>query len=120
MPAGSFSLALTTFVSQNIGANKPERIKKGARFGIIAGMLISETAGVFIYIFAPYLIRLFDGDSEVIKFGVAQARNIVFAYFLVSFSHCMARRATRSGACQKYLCLQWYFSGALSELYGLH
>lgn len=90
MPAGSFSLALTTFVSQNIGANKPERIKKGARFGIIAGMLISETAGVFIYIFAPYLIRLFDGDSEVIKFGVAQARNIVFAYFLVSFSHCMA------------------------------
>lgn len=90
LPAGSFALSLTTFVSQNIGAKKYDRVKKGAIFGVVSGMVISEVVGVLIYIFAPFLLSLFDKDPTVISFGVEMARNIVFAYFLVAFSHCMA------------------------------
>ena len=90
LPAGSFSLALSTFVSQNIGAKQYDRAKKGAAFGLIAAMVISELAGVFIYFTAPQLVGFFNDDPEVIRYGVLMARNIVFAYALVAYSNAMA------------------------------
>lgn len=33
LPINSFTMALTTFVGQNLGAKQEERTKKGARFG---------------------------------------------------------------------------------------
>ena len=90
LPASSFSLALSTFVSQNIGAEAYERAKKGAAFGLVAAMVISELAGVGIYIAAPQLVGFFNDDPEVIRYGVLMARNIVFAYALVAYSNAMA------------------------------
>ena len=90
LPAGSFSLALSTFVSQNIGAKQYDRAKKGAAFGLIAAMVISELAGVFIYFTAPQLVGFFNDDPEVIRYGVLMARNIVYAYALVAYSNAMA------------------------------
>ena len=90
LPAGSFSLALSTFVSQNIGAEQYDRAKKGAAFGLIAAMVISELAGVLIYFTAPRLVGFFNDDPEVIRYGVLMARNIVFAYALVAYSNAMA------------------------------
>lgn len=90
LPAGSFSLALSTFVSQNIGAEQYDRAKKGAAFGLIAAMVISELAGVLIYFTAPQLVGFFNDDPEVIRYGVLMARNIVFAYALVAYSNAMA------------------------------
>lgn len=90
LPASSFAMAITTFVSQNIGAKKYERVKKGAYFTLICGMLTAELIGVGIYLFAPTLIGLFNQDPTVVAYGTEMARNIVPAYFLVSFSHGMA------------------------------
>ena len=90
LPSGSFSLALSTFVSQNIGARQYERAKKGAAFGLVATMVVSELGGIFIYFAAPQLISFFNSDPEVIRYGVLMARNIVFAYALVAYSHGMA------------------------------
>ena len=90
LPAGSFSLALSTFVSQNIGAEQYDRAKKGAAFGLIAAMVISELASVLIYFTAPQLVGFFNDDPEVIRYGVLMARNIVFAYALVAYSNAMA------------------------------
>ena len=90
LPAGSFSLALSTFVSQNIGAKQYDRAKKGAAFGLIAAMVISELVGVLIYFTAPQLVSFFNEDPEVIRYGVMMARNIVFAYAMVAFSNAMA------------------------------
>ena len=90
LPSGSFSLALSTFVSQNIGAKKYDRAKKGAAFGLVATMVVSELSGIFIYFAAPQLVAFFNSDPEVIRYGVLMARNIVFAYALVAYSHGMA------------------------------
>ena len=90
LPASSFSLALSTFVSQNIGAEAYDRAKKGAAFGLIAAMVISELAGVLIYFTAPQLVGFFNDDPEVIRYGVLMARNIVYAYALVAYSNAMA------------------------------
>lgn len=90
LPITSFSIALTTFIGQNLGAKKYDRVKKGARFGVITGVTLSEIIGITIWIFAPYLIRLFNSDPEVIKYGVTQARTISLFYFLLATSHCLA------------------------------
>jgi len=90
LPITSFSLALTTFIGQNLGAKKYERAKKGARFGVIAGVILAEITGIFIWIFAPKLIRFFNSDPEVIKYGVMQARTISLFYFLLALSHCLS------------------------------
>lgn len=49
MPSGSFTMALSTFVSQNIGARKLERAKKGAGTGLLLSMGIVQLTGIMIY-----------------------------------------------------------------------
>lgn len=90
LPITSFSVALTTFIGQNIGAKQYERAKKGARFGIIAGVSLAETVGVVLWIFAPVLIRLFNDQPDVIAYGVMQMRTESLFYFLLALSHCLA------------------------------
>lgn len=90
LPVTCFALALTTFISQNLGAKEYDRAKKGAVFGIICSISIAELIGICIYAFAPHLIAAFGGNAEVVAFGVAQARTDTLFYFLLAFSHCMA------------------------------
>lgn len=90
LPITCFSLAMTTFISQNLGAKQYERAKKGARFGIICSITMAELVGLFIYLFAPILISAFNSDPQVIAYGTTQARTVTLFYFLLSFSHCIA------------------------------
>lgn len=90
MPITSFSVALTTFIGQNLGAKKYDRVKKGARFGVIAGVSLAEIIGILIWIFAPTLISFFNSQPEVIEQGVLRARVICLFYFLLAFTHCLS------------------------------
>ena len=90
LPITSFSMALTTFIGQNLGAQRPDRAKKGARFGIFTCMALAEGIGLCIYLFAPRLIALFNDEAEVVRYGTSMARTITPFYLLLSFSHCMA------------------------------
>lgn len=90
LPITSFNMAVTTFVSQNLGARKYDRAKKGARFGIIAAVVLAEIIGVIYYMFSPQLIGLFDSTAGVIEFGVKQARTVALFYMLMAFSHSVA------------------------------
>lgn len=90
LPVNCFTMALTTFVSQNLGAREYERAKKGARFGILCSISISELIGIVIYLAAPLLISAFNSDPDVIAYGAAQARTVTLFYFLLAFSHCIA------------------------------
>lgn len=90
IPVTSFSMALTTFIGQNLGAHKEDRVKKGARFGILTGVLLAEIVGVIMFIFAPSLISIFNKTPEVVAYGTQQARIEALFYCLLSLSHCMA------------------------------
>ena len=95
--AGYFEVALTTFVSQNLGAKQYDRAKKGARFGILCSITIAELIGFVIYAAAPTLIAAFNSDPAVVHYGVMQARTIALFYFLLAFSHCIAAVLRGSG-----------------------
>lgn len=90
LPITCFALALTTFISQNLGAKEYDRAKKGAVFGVICSVVTAELVGVVIYTFAPYLIAAFNNTPEVLSYGIAQAHTASLFYFLLAFSHCMA------------------------------
>ena len=90
LPVTSFNMAATTFISQNLGAKQYDRAKKGARFSILAAVLIAEAIGIVYYIFAPYLIGTFDSSPGVIRYGVTQAHIVTLFYLLLAFSHSIA------------------------------
>lgn len=90
LPVTSFTMALTTYVSQNLGAGEYDRAKKGSRFGIITSLLLAELIGVLMYLFAPQLTSIFTETPEVIALGVEQARTISLFYCLLAFSHAIA------------------------------
>lgn len=90
LPINSFTMALTTFVGQNLGARQLDRTQKGARFGILVTVLLAELIGVGVFIFAPQMIAAFDATPEVVRFGVEKARTAALFYCLLAFSHSVA------------------------------
>lgn len=90
LPITCFSMALTTFISQNLGAKQYGRAKKGARFGILCSIAMAELVGISLYLTIPVLVRAFNRTPEVIAYGTAQARTVTLFYFLLAFSHCIA------------------------------
>ena len=90
LPVTCFAMALATFVSQNIGAGKLDRVRRGMRFGMGTSALLAEGVGVGMFLLAPLLIGTFNSQPEVIAFGVRQARTVALFYCLLAFSHCSA------------------------------
>lgn len=90
LPVTCFSMALATFVSQNIGAKQFGRVRRGMRFGAACSALMAEAVGVAVWLFAPALLGAFSADPAVTAVGVAQARTISLFYCLLAYSHCCA------------------------------
>ena len=90
LPITSFNMASTTFISQNLGARQYDRAISGARFSILAAVVLAELIGICYFIWAPELIGLFDSTAGVITYGVQQARTVALFYFLLAYSHSIA------------------------------
>ena len=69
--------SVSTFVSQNVGAKKPERIKYAARFGVVFCFITCLTLNLLLLVFRVPIIKLFNADPDVIYYG-----SVVFALSL--------------------------------------
>ncbi len=90
LPVTCFSMALATFVSQNVGAGQVDRVRKGMRFGILTSISLAEVVGVLIFALSPLLIGLFNNNPDVVVYGVRQAHTASLFYCLLALSHCCA------------------------------
>ena len=90
LPITSFSMSLTTFIGQNLGAKEYDRAKAGARFGIWASMLMAELIGVILFVFARPFTAFFISGEEAIDIAVRQSQIESLFFFLLSYSHCLA------------------------------
>ena len=90
LPVTCLTMAMTTFVGQNIGAQKYDRVKQGAKLGSVMIMVLIELVGVTLFLFAPSFISLFSSTPEVIAFGVRHARVTSLFFCLLGFSHAAA------------------------------
>ncbi|MBI9034974.1 MAG: MATE family efflux transporter [Bacteroidales bacterium] len=82
MPAMNFAAALTTFVGQNLGANRSDRIKLGLISTLKMSSLVCILLTIVIVIFKKPLMMLFTNDITVIEIG-AEYLVIVSSFYLV-------------------------------------
>jgi putative MATE family efflux protein len=69
MPAMNFSMALVTFVGQNLGAGKPDRVRKGLVATLLmSGALALAVTAVMVGLKGT-LIRIFSSDPAVVQIG---------------------------------------------------
>lgn len=97
LPITSLSMAMTTFISQNLGAGQHERAQKGARIGASMTIGFSELIGIAVFFLAPHLISIFSDTPEVIAYGVQQAHVEALFYFALGMSHACAATLRGSG-----------------------
>jgi putative MATE family efflux protein len=84
MPAMNFANALSTFVGQNLGAGKPERVKKGFMATFYMTSAFSVLITLIAILFSDPIMRLFTNDPDVISIGKSYL--IIVTGFYVIFS----------------------------------
>jgi putative MATE family efflux protein len=82
IPAMSFSQALSTFVGQNIGAKKTERIRTGLISTLKMAGSVTIVTTVFIVLWGNLLMRMFTKDLEVIRIGDQYLTIVSTFYFM--------------------------------------
>jgi len=82
MPAMNFSAAISTFVGQNIGANKFDRIGRGLKATLVMINIIAISITLLSMAFAGPLIRLFTDSPEVVEIGI-QYIYIVTPFYII-------------------------------------
>lgn len=65
MPVQDFGNAFSTYVAQNFGAKKVDRIKSGIKSAFITSVLFSMFISFIVWIFAQPLLEIFIDPSEV-------------------------------------------------------
>lgn len=90
LPVMSFSMALTTFVGQNMGAKRLDRVKRGAFIGTMMSCGITISIALILLAFAPDVLRIFSSDEDVIYYGTLMMRTVVPGYFFLAVSHALA------------------------------
>ena len=84
LPMLSLSIAITTFVGQNLGAGNLRRAKASTGYGTLMGFGLMLVLLAPLMIFAPQLTSLFNSEPEVLRFGTWFIRVISPFYLLFS------------------------------------
>ncbi len=87
LPVQSFSLAITTYVGQNIGAEKYGRIREGFKRALVMSMGVSLIISLILTFGSPLILRVFSNDPEVISYGVKMSHMVAPAYAILAISH---------------------------------
>ncbi len=84
MPMSSFSIAITTFVGQNIGALKIERTQEGIKKTLFLSQLTTIALVGLLFIFGDNILSWFTQDIDVIKTSTSILRTLSVGYILVN------------------------------------
>lgn len=76
MPVQDFGNAFSTFIAQNFGAGRTDRIRRGIRSAIIVTTVFALAVSALVFLLSPWLMSLFvsAGESEIIAIGVEYLR----------------------------------------------
>ncbi|WP_304159811.1 MATE family efflux transporter [Fusobacterium ulcerans] len=85
-PGDSMGAALTTFISQNRGAGKDERIFKGFKSALTMSLLYCVATAILIFIFLDSIMKIFieSSETEAIFLGKTYLKTIALFYILTA------------------------------------
>ena len=81
----AFGISATTFVGQNFGAGKWDRVRRGTRDCLFMTLGALMLLSVFIVCVGKYLFGIFTNDAEVISIGLRMVRVISPTYWVFAF-----------------------------------
>ena len=88
LPMQSISLALTTFVGQNLGRNQPKRARKGVHQSLILAMGFTVVLCIPVVVFAKHIVPFFikDPSPQAFEYGVLFLQWLSPFYLLCCFN----------------------------------
>ena len=90
LPMMTLSVAVTTFVGQNVGAGNWDRAKQGIRCTMLMSIVSTVAIVIPLMVFAQPLCGLFSQNGEVLHYGVYFVRLISPFYLLCNFTQIYA------------------------------
>lgn len=85
MVNGAFGISITTFVGQNYGAGKFDRMKRGVWECLVMHQIFSVIISAGLIIFSAPLFGIFTDDADVVRIGAELVRAIAPCYVVFSF-----------------------------------
>lgn len=93
----AFGTSVITFVGQNYGAGKKDRVRKSVKIGLVLTASVVAFFSALLYVFCPVFIKLFTQNTEVIDIGVSVLRIYAPFYALYSFTEVLSGAVKGSG-----------------------
>lgn len=84
----AFYIACTTFMAQNFGAGKKERVMKSYKICLAYSFSIALVLGVLLHFFGREFLMLFASEEEVIEAGLKRLNIMSFSYCFSAFMDC--------------------------------
>ena len=84
----AFYTACSTFMGQNLGAGKHERVIKCYFIGITYSFIAGAILGGALYLFGRTFLSLFANEEAVIEAGLQRTRIMSFSYAVSAFMDC--------------------------------
>ena len=97
LPIMSFSMAATTFVGQNFGAGKLDRVKKSLWVTLGMGVVYTILTGVLLLAFQDPIMHLFTHEEDVVAFGCTAMHYFCPFYWELSILHGLAGTVRGTG-----------------------
>jgi len=85
LPALGLNVAVLTITGQNYGAGQYDRIREVMKKANLVGLMMMITAGIILFILAPFIVMLFNSDQDVVNVGARYLRIETLALFTYVF-----------------------------------
>lgn len=96
-PGFGLGNASATLVGQNLGAKNPKRAEKSAWITGMITMVMMAACAIVFFLFAGTLIRIFNNDSNVVRFGITCLRIIAVSYLFNGLGVVLSRSFMGAG-----------------------
>ena len=98
LPAQNFGMAMATFMGQNVGAQKWDRVRVGVNSALIMSLIVCTFVATTIFFLSDELLMLITKDEEVIKTGARYLKIVSPFYLIATYLFTMASGIRGSGA----------------------
>ena len=98
MPIQSFSTATTTYVGQNMGAGRLDRVQRGARRAMLLSTVVCIAITALVIPFRRELLMLFNRESAVVAAGEAYLLRVLTPMFVLAVMFILSSVLRGAGA----------------------
>ena len=101
LPVSAIASSLTTFTSQNLGANRPQRIQRGIYLGCMVAIIWTIFIAITLFFVSPALNELISGSTDPALISNASLYNRISSSFYPVLALLLVLRNSLQGLGQK-------------------